>query len=66
MDIFSQSYGHLKFKGFSCVRIPPYEKKIKRAAELRTMLSQWRWGPVKRGHWSDLSGGQSSTRAGKF
>ena len=30
------------------VRIPPYEKKIKRAEELRMMLSQWRWGPMKR------------------
>ena len=27
--------------------IPPYEKKIKQAAELRMMLSQQRWGPAK-------------------
>ena len=24
------------------------KRKIKRAAELRTTLSQWRWGPAKR------------------
>ena len=30
------------------VRIPPYKKKIKQAAELRTTLSQQRWGPMKR------------------
>ena len=29
------------------VRIPPYENRIKRAAELRTTLSQQRWGPTK-------------------
>ena len=29
------------------VRIPPYRKRIRQAAELRTMLSQQRWGPVK-------------------
>ena len=30
------------------VRIPPYEKKIKQAMEMRTMLSQQRWGPALR------------------
>ena len=29
------------------VRIPPYGKRIKQAAELRTTLSQQRWGPMK-------------------
>ena len=29
------------------VRIPTYEKKIKKVAELRTTLSQRRWGPTK-------------------
>ena len=27
--------------------IPPYEKRIKQAAELKMTLSQWRWGPTK-------------------
>ena len=31
----------------SNVRIPPYGKRIKQAAELRTTLSQQRWGPTK-------------------
>ena len=30
------------------VRIPPYGKRIRQAVELRIMLSQQRWGPVKR------------------
>ena len=48
------------------VRIPPYEKENKVSSGAEDNAKSVEMGTYKAGHRSDLSGGQSSVRVGKF
>ena len=48
------------------VRIPPYEKENKVSSGAKDNAKSAEVGTHEAGHWSDLRGGGSSARAGKF
>ena len=63
LHIFTKGYGAPYGKD---VRIPPYEKKNKASSGVEDDAKSAEVGTCEVGQWSDLSGGRSSARAGKF